>query len=108
MSEIIEEFPEVPIHAADDIVLGQEAQACRRSLVFPGEIAGGVPLRPRALINAPEIFIDLIKGPCAGNRPWFGMRPCGGGSGLGDIRSRLCGIRNRPGGTRNRLSGTLG
>src|SRR5258708_38708873 len=88
MSEIIEEFPKIPVHAADDIFLGQEAEARRRRLVFPGEIAGGIPLRPRTLIDVPEIFVDLIDTPCAGGSGLSRFR-----SGLRRPRSGLSGIR---------------
>src|SRR5882672_9017935 len=99
MSEFIEEFPKIPVHAANDIFLGQEAQAGRRRLVFPGEIAGGIPLRPRTLIDAPQIFIDLIDTPCAGGSGLGRFR-----SGLSGIRSGLSGIRRRLGRIRSRLS----
>src|SRR5258706_9251994 len=93
MSEIIEEFPKIPVHAANDIFLGQQAQARRCCLVFPGEIAGGIPLRPRTLIDAPEIFVDLIDTPCA----W--------GSGLSRTRSGLSGARSGLSRVRSGLSG---
>src|SRR5229473_6279648 len=103
MSEIIEEFPKIPVHAANDIFLGQEAQARRRCLVFPGEIAGGIPLRPRTLIDAPQIFIDLIDTPCAGGSGLGRIRRR-----LGRIRSRLSRIRSGLNSTRRGLSGMLG
>src|SRR6266446_5171304 len=103
MSEIIEEFPKIPVHAADDIFLGQEAQTRRRRLVFPGEIAGGIPLRPRTLIDAPEIFVDLIDTPCAGGSGLGRFR-----SGLSAIRSGLSRTRSGLGRIRSSLSGMLG
>src|SRR5262249_32112211 len=64
VSEIKEELPEVRIHAADDIFLGEEAKARRRGRVFPSEIAGGIPLRPRPVIDVPKILIDLGARAC--------------------------------------------
>src|SRR5467141_772300 len=106
MSEIIEEFPKIPVHAANDIFLGQEAEARRRRLVFPGEIAGGIPLRPRTLVDAPQIFIDLIDTPCAGGGGLSRIRSglSGTQSRLGRIRSGLSGIRSRLDGIRSDLS----
>src|SRR6266478_3909817 len=115
MSEIIEELPKIPVHAADDIFLGQEAEPRRRRLVFPGEIAGGIPLRPRTLIDAPQIFVDLIDTPCAGGsglgRFRSGLSGIRSGlsrirSGLGRIRSGLSGIRRGLSAIRSGLSGT--
>src|SRR6266446_252178 len=115
MSEIIEEFPKIPVHAANDIFLGQQAQARRCCLVFPGEIAGGSPLSTKTLIDAPEIFVDLIDTPCAWgsglSRTRSGLSGARSGlsrirSGLGRIRSGLSGVRRGLSAIRSGLSGT--
>src|SRR3979411_1700962 len=59
---VIELLAEIKIHAPDHIGRHGHAKTLGRSRVFPGEIAGRVPLARCATVNLPQILIDLIHG----------------------------------------------
>src|SRR4051812_2636837 len=56
----IELLAETGVHPFDHVFLQRQAHAAGGSRIFPGEVAGGITFDRLALIDLPEVIVDLI------------------------------------------------
>src|SRR3954453_6387294 len=56
----IEPLAETGVHPFDHVFLQRQAHAAGGSRIFPGEVAGGIAFDRLALVDLPEIVVDLI------------------------------------------------
>src|SRR5262249_33241928 len=61
LAGVIDELAEVGIHAEDDIGLQRLAHAVRGSGILPAEVAAAVTLDRLALVDLPQIFVELDR-----------------------------------------------
>ncbi len=60
LAGVIKLFAEIGVHAGDHIGLQRLAHALGGRRIFPGEVAAAILLDRLALVDLPEIIIDLL------------------------------------------------